>query len=253
MTEVERVRAIHDYLVKNVVYDDATAASIASGNMYAEVPALTAYGALVNGLAVCEGYSEAFLLLCWTAGIEARLVEGTGNGGGHEWNVVKIQGQWYQIDVTWGDPKFNGVHPPKGSTENLQYDYFLLTTSDMISKGHTISNYCNSEVVLCTSTNYYEYAKQCTFEVKLGGVPYVIVSNYEQADSAITSYYRQGVKKFALIYPEGTLDYGELINRAVSVTVNNLKNDKIYGVSVNGGITETSSIGYGISIITLTY
>lgn len=83
-------------------------------------------------------------------------------------------------------------------------------------------------------------------------MPYVIISNYQQADSAITSYYNQKIKKFAFIYPEGSLDYNELMSRAVYGTVNNMQANNISG-TVNGGITYMTSIGYGIAIVTLTY
>ncbi len=241
MNEAQRVRAIHDWLVKNVNYDYDTANNI-SGATGGEAP-FTAEGSLINKKAVCEGYSEGFLLLCWTAGIEARLIEGTGNGGAHEWNVVKVGGKWYQMDVTFDDPLVNGVVDYVGG--NLSYDYFLITTADM-TKNHVIASCYNDTLPSCVSTDYYEYAKQCTFEVKLGSTPFTIISSYAEADSAINSYNSQNIMKFALVYPEGSLDYNELLNRAVNITVNNLN------VGISAGLTVSASVGYSIAIITLT-
>ncbi len=232
------------YSISTLDYD--TAANI--GNVTGYESAFTAEGALINKLAVCEGYSEAFLLLCWTTGIDARIIEGTGNGGAHEWNVVKIDGKWYQIDVTFDDPLVNNTIDTTGG--NMSYDYFLLTTADMCAD-HTISSCYNDTLPSCTSTDYYEYAKQCTLDFKLGDTPYVIISNYEQAKTAVASYNYQGIKEFAFVYAEGILDANTLYQTVCDVTVNNLS---YYGggrsVSASGSYMNT--IGYTIAIVKLT-
>ncbi len=211
MSEVERVRAIHDWLVKNVQYDYDTADNM-NGVMGNE-PAFSATGSLINGLAVCEGYSEGFLLLCWTAGIDAMLVEGTGDGGGHEWNVVNIDGSWYQVDVTWDDPTITGDDEVDyAAGENLRYDYFLITTADM-QKDHVITG-CfdydsDSRFVAapsCTSTAFYDYAEKCTFEHKLDGSEYVIVSSYDEITNATKTYLSKGITAFKIVYTIGTLN-----------------------------------------------
>lgn len=56
---------------------------------------------------VCEAYSRAFKVLCDRAGIPCVLVDGPANGipdDGHMWNYVKVDGEWYGVDVTWNDP-----------------------------------------------------------------------------------------------------------------------------------------------------
>lgn len=53
--------------------------------------------------AVCEGYAKAFQLLLNAAGIENTYIVGIGNGVGHAWNQVKIEGEWYYVDLTWND------------------------------------------------------------------------------------------------------------------------------------------------------
>lgn len=63
----------------------------------------TAYGALIEGKAQCEGYSRALQLLCNNAGIECELVCGDSESEEHMWNYVKIDGEWYFTDVTWND------------------------------------------------------------------------------------------------------------------------------------------------------
>ncbi|MGG3660141.1 transglutaminase domain-containing protein [Bacillus pseudomycoides] len=91
MDEHEKVKAIHDYVVKHVSYDTS-------------FQAYTAYEALANRSAVCQGYALLTYQLLKEAGIENHIVTGTGNGQPHAWNQVKIEGKWYHLDTTFDDP-----------------------------------------------------------------------------------------------------------------------------------------------------
>lgn len=90
---------IHDKLLETVEYKD--------GDMERSDDAHDAYGALVNHEAVCDGYSLAYEYLLRQAGIDATMVYGqAGSGdslGSHAWNLVEIDGDWYEVDVTWDD------------------------------------------------------------------------------------------------------------------------------------------------------
>ena len=97
----EKARAVHGYLCENVGYDD-----IHKRNEHYHLKS-TAYGALINGHAVCQGYCAAAYRLLREAGIECRVVTGLASIDGseeyHAWNIVKIDGRWYNMDVTWDD------------------------------------------------------------------------------------------------------------------------------------------------------
>ena len=83
---------------------------------------------------VCEGYSEAFQLLCQREGIPCITVVGTANGGGHAWNYVQMEdGVWYAVDLTWDDQDdiMNDFFLVGSQTQNC---YFGQTT---FSAGHT--------------------------------------------------------------------------------------------------------------------
>ena len=97
MTEFEKEVALHDYLVMNCKYSQDISQP-AGSDIY------RAYGALVNGDAVCNGYAEALQLLFACAGIESEFVIGTADGVDHAWNLVKLDGAWYHLDATWNDP-----------------------------------------------------------------------------------------------------------------------------------------------------
>ena len=119
MSEYEIVLAFHDYLVNTVTYRETGDRSHA------------AVGALVDGRAVCDGYVKALDLLCYLADIECLRISGIGYSGGqqeaHAWNKVEIDGQWYNVDVTWDDPV--------SSTPVLRHTYFLIS-DDLLGQDH---------------------------------------------------------------------------------------------------------------------
>ena len=103
----EKLKAIYDYIASNVTYDDALL--LIDGNLQSDYQSFTSYSALINGIAVCDGFASAFKLLCTIEGIECIEVVGSAKGGGHAWNKVKINDVWYGVDSTWSRSNFNGV------------------------------------------------------------------------------------------------------------------------------------------------
>lgn len=114
--ELEKEYIIHDYIVKNTTYDNNTTISKES---------YTAYGALINGLAVCEGYSKAAVLLFDKANIESGII--TNSSMNHAWNYVKINNNYYHVDLTFDDPT--------PETNKVEYRYFNLNTTE-INRDH---------------------------------------------------------------------------------------------------------------------
>ena len=114
MSEFEKELYIHDLLAEKIVY--------------AESPnAHSSYGALVEGVAVCEGYAEALQYLLQRVGIESFLMIGygidptTGVGEAHEWNAVKLGGKFYQVDLTWNDQGFHTFHTYFNIPDSVMY------------------------------------------------------------------------------------------------------------------------------------
>jgi transglutaminase-like putative cysteine protease len=105
-SDYEKVKAIHDYIVNRVIYDQS-------------LTKYTAYSAIINKSAVCQGYAAAAYLMFLDAGIDSKIISGTADGGSHVWNIVEVDGKWYNIDLTWDDPT-----TPDG-TQATSYDYFL--------------------------------------------------------------------------------------------------------------------------------
>ncbi|MDM5193236.1 transglutaminase domain-containing protein [Bacillus hominis] len=115
MDEHEKVKAIHDYVVKQVSYDTS-------------YQAYTAYEALANRSAVCQGYTLLTYQLLQEAGIKNHIVTGTGNGQAHAWNLVNIDNKWYHLDTTFDDPV-----PDKAG--RVTYSYFNMS-DEQLSKDH---------------------------------------------------------------------------------------------------------------------
>ncbi len=131
MSDFDKAKAIFDYILVNVDYDyDNYLANTIPDASY------TALGALKNKYAVCAGYAKAFKLLCELAGLECDYVSGTA-GGPHAWNQVKVDGKWYNVDVTWGDPVSKGKAFDDHSLNN--YGYFLIS-DQLMYKDHTAKN-----------------------------------------------------------------------------------------------------------------
>ena len=146
MTDYEKELAIHDYIVGSCQYDIE---NFSKDTVPPE--GHEAYGPLIAGKAVCEGYAKAMQLLLNRVDIECLMVTGTSKGELHGWNIVRISGKYYQVDATWDDPVMDG------GEQVLQHTYFNLTDKDL-SIDHTWENAgypaCNS-----TAGNYYYYNK----------------------------------------------------------------------------------------------
>ena len=114
----DKVKAIYDYLCENVTYDNANLNDADYKLKY------TAYAALMNKTAVCQGYALLFYRLALESGIDARLIAGTGytgsGGGAHGWNIVRLGGKYYDLDATW-DTSYYG---------HGKYAYFLKCESE---------------------------------------------------------------------------------------------------------------------------
>lgn len=112
----EQIKIVHDYIINNTKYD-----SNRSDNKNAEYESNTAYGTLIQGYALCGGYTDAIAIILDRLGIKNFSIE----SDSHIWNAVYINDAWYHLDLTWDDP----VNSDKSDT--LQYNFFLITTEEL--------------------------------------------------------------------------------------------------------------------------
>lgn len=133
MSSPEKALIAHDYLVLNTKYDYE--------NLLTDsIPHIshTAYGSLVLGVAVCDGYSSAYNAMLSRMGLE--VINISSDSMSHAWNMVKLGSYWYHVDATFDDPIFNAT----GGWYNDNYDlegyvrhkYFLLSDAKIAESGY---------------------------------------------------------------------------------------------------------------------
>lgn len=126
MSEEEKVRAINDYLVKIFKYDD----TYKSDN---------AYDALISGKTICQGYAMTAYKMFKILGIDCRIVSGSKKDMSHAWNLVKVGGYWYHLDIT--------------NNDNIVRDKYVLNSDEYMKANDYIweqSDYPSA------SKNYYD-------------------------------------------------------------------------------------------------
>ena len=191
------MRYLHDWLCAHVNYKA----------MPEERPTLPrvcgAVGALVDGEANCQGYSDAFRLLAALAGLEVRKQSGVdGNGELHDWNVVRLNGKWYIVDTTWDDIE---------DGDGWHYAY--------MNAGRDVCDYswdearCVAPVSGTTDPSLWYYARESTAFSSLA----------EMAQAAYAARRDQGQRVFYAMTRQANLDWEDLSD-AVLDCVN--RNDK---------------------------
>lgn len=144
LSEYERIKFIYDYIVNTTDYN---LGAVDNQNICS---------VFLTHSSVCAGYAKAMQYLLQRLGTECIYVTGvTSDGEAHAWNIVKCDGEYYQVDVTWGDPVFllnEGEEMPPDLMIN--YDYLCSSDSE-IFRTHTPSD--EVQFPACTSMNYNYY------------------------------------------------------------------------------------------------
>lgn len=110
MSEYDKARAYFTWLCQHCQYDFASTDTSLSHS---------GYGAFINGLAVCDGYTAAYNLLLKLEGIDCTTMSTTD----HIWTVATLDGTQYHIDPTWGD-----------QTGTIAYRYFAMTEAASLAR-----------------------------------------------------------------------------------------------------------------------
>lgn len=130
-TDYEKIKAIYDYICDHVVYDNDHLSDPGYNLQY------TAYAALLQGTSVCQGYSSLFYRMALEAGVDNRVIIGQSQGQHHAWNIVKLDGVYYNVDSTWdavmGDYSFflktsSHMEDHEADAEHKQLPYPMATT-----------------------------------------------------------------------------------------------------------------------------
>ncbi|MBR4513382.1 MAG: hypothetical protein IKO61_00640 [Lachnospiraceae bacterium] len=183
MTDYEKELAIHDYIVSHCEYG-----YVDTAKKYA----YRAYGALVNEKAVCNGYAEAMALLLSCAGVENRIINGYADDEPHAWNLVYIEGRWYQVDSTWDDPL-----PDRGAFAGHMY---FNVTDEIMDERH---DWDKNEYVECKDTvdNYYEKGHLVVTHPSFEGVVQMgLTRNIKAPVEVVVTDYSESLYDLQFIY-----------------------------------------------------
>ncbi|KFM95170.1 peptidase [Bacillus clarus] len=235
----EKVKVIHDYIVKHVSYDTS-------------YKAYTAYEALANRSAVCQGYALLTYQLLKEAGIESHIVTGTGNGQAHAWNIVKIEGKWYHLDTTFDDP----IPDKQG---RVTYSYFNMS-DEQLGKDH---QWDRSKYPKAITTYYNELTnkiksgspKALTYQQMLKDTNLVYLSaqyganNYNELKKKLQQQFASKPKKVEVRYKQsmdGTMQDVKKVLNEISWP----KGAKKVSYQV---APYTAQAGYSLATVTFTY
>ena len=111
-TDYEKIKGVYDWICTNVVYDYDGLVNQNNPMIY------TAYAALIDRTSVCQGYAALFYRLMLELGVDCRVITGTVDEVGHAWNIVKLDGVYYNVDATF-DAAYRQA--------DLNYSYFLVS------------------------------------------------------------------------------------------------------------------------------
>lgn len=193
---------LHDRLLGSCVYDDQAAS--ASSHEYAN--AYSAYGALVEGKAVCEGYAKAMQLLLNSVSIPTTVVLGNAveDNEAHMWNLVNINGHDYYLDPTWND-----------DDGHIQYTYFNVT-SDMLM--HTHIPEAGSFSANCTAIrdNYHYRSGTYIDTYERDVIAETIANRISAGDTLIHLRFADGKYENALLFLKNVSLTQRMVNKYLS-------------------------------------
>ncbi len=161
-TNYEKEVDVYQKLMTHIEYDENAGEEI-----------YTAYGALVNKKAVCQGYAMAFKLCMDLLEIDCITIGGTANQGeeeiSHAWNMVNIEDAWYNVDITWDDTSRTDGIDNSFVHLNASDQYFLNHKFALVLEGlekqHIAKN--SKAKPLATAIEYFKYHYDKSFAMNI--------------------------------------------------------------------------------------
>ena len=160
--QYEQALWLNDWLMNNATYDY-------SYSIY------EAEGVLLYGTGVCESYARAYQLLLEAVGIESMLIPS--DEMNHVWNLVKINGQWVHVDVTWNDPGEGGG----------EHHYYFGMNDQLMGRNHT---WVKGSFPTSTTLDYYYLLRN----------GYTAVSSVEDMGTKLAGFASEKTETFNFVY-----------------------------------------------------
>lgn len=202
-TDFEKELYLHDELLSRCHYHEQ--ASVAQSPLEEYPTAFTAYGALVEGTAVCEGYSRAMQYLLLRAGMEATVITGfDSQNQAHMWNVVRVDGKDYHLDATWNDRQ-----------NQITHTYFNLSDK-AIGKTHTVENKTlGISPMSATAGQYYRYTDSYLKTTRLEQVAEFFAKRLSCGDTVIDVQLSAEAFHNTLFFVRSQAWFAETVNDAL--------------------------------------
>lgn len=252
-TQLELEKYAHDYIVENCEYNsNAADDEEIAGNTS------DAYGAIIEGSAICEGYARAFSLLCRELGIDCTCVAGVGDKENHMWNCAKLDGEWYQVDVTWDDTESASYD------ESFAYYIYFNLCDDTMYKNHTPSKLyeelsdeeynetnrdANMFVPQCAATQYRygDYHKAVLYDVNDGSEITEEIANAASEQD-----------EFMFLTIDSSLDFEAVSNQVIydgylAEWINSANLQNLYINSINSETTVYTLSNENLLVVKLEY
>lgn len=226
-SDYQIIRRVYDYICNKADYDyDAVYAAGNTSNLYKYRTSFSAYGALIEGSCVCQGYALAFYRICKELGYDVRFVYSDPNEGCHAWNIIMLDGKYYFVDCTWGDDEV--------TDDYFLVDYDTLRKNDTpftffgSSREHTLDSDLTDDDYFVE--NYYNYLTEDDYDF----------NELSMSNSIIYTTYSSYSYKGSKITPTVKVKFGK----------NNLVKNTDYSVSysdnTNTGIAKINIKGQGV-------
>lgn len=185
MSNFEKELALHDYLISNCTYDSGALRAIPEPSENSDNP----YGALVNGQAICKGYTTTFSLFMGMAEIPCIIIHSEDTDGDeHAWNAVQLDGDWYYVDSTWDDPV------PDFDGRLVEHTYFN------VSKEFMLERHVLSDADPDTASEKYSYFNQQAVEI----------NSLDELRGVIEAAFKRGSDSAEVIFTDPSVTNGVL-------------------------------------------
>ncbi len=217
-TDYDKLLYFHDWIVLNCSYEDQTEFC------------KSVYGGLVEKKIQCAGYAKTMQFLCDKVGIPSMIITGAGEKASHAWNVVSVDGEWYNLDSTWDDPILKTQ-----VDNNLSHRYFLVKDSEI----HNITHFSINEITLSSGTKIrYFDPPACTADKN----NYFVKSGKLFADQASAEAALKDGMKAAADKKERCVEVRLSSADAYNAMKNNLKSYSSWIKEQNSAVTSVSAI-----------
>jgi len=232
-TEYEKICLIYDYICDNVDYDRE---NLNNPNNFTKY---SAYAALCQGKAVCQGYAILFYRMCRESGLSVRIISGLGNGGNHAWNIVKIGSLYYNVDSTWD-----------GQDKITTHNWFLLNEVDF-AKHTRDEKYTSEEFNAAYPMADKSYGKQEKEPLNLENLS----KTFKTLEDKTVSSTAEGKPKLLIFY-QNICGNSQFTIKELSGNIANFSGVDIYAIEINKETKDSVSTfkaTYGCDEITFSY